>query len=89
MNPAITENTECFIIKACAPVIDIKVGVSLLTWCITTLHFTISTSNVWLSFQAKNNVRSAPPLLALHLPKSRTEALMLVPQIITYVVVEK
>ena len=28
INPAITENTECMIVKAHAPVIDIKVGVS-------------------------------------------------------------
>ena len=29
------------------------------------------------------------PLLALHLPKSHTEAIMCTPQIITYTVVEK
>ena len=29
INPAITENMECLIIKAHSPVIDIKVGVSL------------------------------------------------------------
>ena len=28
-NLAITENTECLIIKACVPVIDLKVEVSL------------------------------------------------------------
>jgi len=27
-NPVITENTECMIVKARTPVIDIKVGVS-------------------------------------------------------------
>jgi len=29
INPAITENKECSIIKACASFIDLKVGVSL------------------------------------------------------------
>ena len=29
INSAITVNTECSIVKACAPVIDLNVGVSL------------------------------------------------------------
>jgi len=61
INPAITENMEYLIVKV--PVIDIKVGVSLLTRC--TLHFASSSSNAWLTFQAKNNVRNAPASTAI------------------------
>ena len=48
--------------------------------------FTSSFSNVWLTFQVKNNVKSVP--LALHLLKSRNKVIMLAPQIVTYVAVE-
>jgi len=73
INPAITEITECLIVKAHASAVDIKVGVPLKhdvflktsTWCITMLHFATSSSNVWLTFQAKNNVRSVPANTAL------------------------
>jgi len=82
INPAITENMECMIIKVLALVIE--------TQCIITLHFVSSSSNVWLTFQAKNNARSTSACtIALHLPTPRTEAIMCVPQIITYVVREK
>ena len=43
-----------------------------------------ATSN---TFQTKNSIRM--PLLALYLPKSRTEAIMRALQIVTYAVVEK
>ena len=69
INPAITKNTkntDGTIIKARAPVIDVKVGVPVaLTWCIITLHFPSRSSNIWLPFQAKNNVASAPASTAL------------------------
>ena len=39
------------------------------------LCFISSSSNLWLTFQAKNNARSASAYtVALYLPKSRTEA---------------
>jgi len=38
----------------------------------------------WVTFQAKEVL-----LLALHFPKSSTEAITWVPQVITYLVVEK
>ena len=62
INPAIMENTDGTIIKASAPVIDIKVGVS---WCIITLRFASRSSNVWLPFQTKNNITSNPASTAL------------------------
>jgi len=66
INPAITENTDGTIVKVRAPVIDIKVGVNVaLTQCITTLRFASRSSNIWLPFQAKNNVASAPASIAL------------------------
>ena len=58
INPAITENMDGTIVKVCAPVIDIKVGV--LVACIITLCFASRSLNIWLPFQAKNNTRSAP-----------------------------
>ena len=67
-NPAITENTECTIIKARTPVIDIKVGVLPLTQCVITLYFQL--------FKRLANIPMQKlPLLALHLPKSHTKAL--------------
>ena len=69
-----------------------KSGCATLTWCIITLRFASSSSNVWLPFQAKNNVRSAPASTrALHsyVHKSHTEAITCILQIVTYVVKEK
>ena len=66
INLAITENMECSIIKVHAPAIDIKSGCVALTRCITTLCFASSSVNVWLTFQAKNNARSAPARVPLH-----------------------
>ena len=88
INPAIMENMDGTIVKARAPVINIKVGVPVaLTRCIITLCFaprcfTPRSSNVWLPFQAKNNVASAPA-------STHTEAITCVPQIVTYAVREK
>jgi len=42
-----------------------KSGCVALTWCIITFHFAFSSLNVWLIFQAKNNVRSTPACTAL------------------------
>ena len=47
----------------------------------------LSLQTHWVTFQAKNSVRSAPASTAL--TKSRTEAIMYEPQIITYAVAEK
>ena len=65
---------ECMIIKVHAPVIN------------TVYHctfFASSSSDIWLTFQAKNNGRSASVCTAL------TEAIMYVPQIVTYMAREK
>jgi len=65
-NPAITENTECMIVKARASVIDIKNGyVCCLNMVYHYASFCFQLFNVWLLFQAKNNVRSAPASTAL------------------------
>jgi len=62
----IQKNTNGTIVKARAPVIDVKVGVPVtLTWCIIILCFTSRSSNIWLPFQAKNNVASTPASTAL------------------------
>ena len=53
IDPAIMENTECTIVKALS-------GCVTLTLCIIMLHFASSSSNVWLTFPAKTNVRSVP-----------------------------
>ena len=56
--------------------------------CITTLRFQLTH---WVTVQAQNNVKTPPfpPLLELHIPKSCTEAIMRILQIITYAVREK
>jgi len=61
-----------------------KSGCVTLTWCIIMLRFDSSSLNVWLIFQTKNNARNAP-----HLPKSCTEAMTRVLQIVTHTVREK
>jgi len=43
-----------------------KSGCVTLAWCISTLCFASSSSNIWLPFQAKNNVRSAPCLQCIY-----------------------
>ena len=87
INPAITENTDGTIVKARAPVIVKKSGCVALIQCICMLCFASRSSNVWLLFLVKNNVTS--PLLALHLLKCHTKAIMRIPQIVTYAVKEK
>ena len=62
INPAIMKNTDGTIVKACAPY---KSGCVALTVCIITLRFASRSSNVWLPFQAKNNVTSTPASTAL------------------------
>ena len=59
------EKTECTAVKVRAPVIDKKSGCVALTQCIITLHFTSNSLNVWLLFQARNNIRSTPACTAL------------------------
>jgi len=86
INPTIMENMECIIAKA-RPSYWYKSGCVALTRSIIILHFASSSSNIWLTFQAKNNVRSAPA--CTHLPKSHTEAIMRISQIVTYAVREK
>ena len=86
INPAITENMECLIIKARTSYIDLKVGVSLnhgVTLCFILL---LAFRPCWATFQAKNNVRSAPASSALTLVSH--QAITCVPQI-TYTTVEK
>ena len=61
-NPAITENIQCLIIKAYAPVIDLKVGVSLHHG--VSLRF-VSLPALLATFQANNNIRSASASTAL------------------------
>ena len=74
-NPAIMKNMECTIVKAHAPIIDIKVGVSLKHGA--SLHFKL------FECLASIKIWQEAPLLALHLPKSHTETIMCIPQIVT------
>ena len=78
INPAITENTECLIIEACTLVINLKVGVSLYHGVSLPFVLLPALGILWVTFQAKNNVKRA-----LHLPKSHIEAITCVLQIIT------
>ena len=70
INPAITENTECLIVKVCALFIDLKVSVLLdhgVSLCFVLL---LALRICWTTFQVKNNKRSGPAsselVLALH-----------------------
>ena len=74
------ENSECSI------AIDQK-SVSLRSWFITTLCFQLL-QTLWVTFLAKNSVRSTPAITALT-PKFGTEAVTHVSQIVTYAVREK
>ena len=62
INPAITENAECLIVKACTPVINQNSGCVVQSRCITMLHFQLLRTLL----VAKNSIRRA--LLTLHLP---------------------
>ena len=87
INPVIIENTDGTIVKAHAPVIDIKVGVSPLHS--VSLRFVFLPGFRMFGYHSKQRITLQAPLLALHLPKSHTEAITRVPQIVTYVVREK
>jgi len=60
INPAITENTECLIVKAHASFIDLKVDVSLNHGASLSFILLLAFRACWATFQAKNNIRSAP-----------------------------
>ena len=61
INPAIMENTDCLIVKTCISFINLKMhGCVAWSWCINTLS-----SLWWVTFQAKDNVRSTPASFAL------------------------
>ena len=66
INPAIMEDMECAIIKACTPFFYLKVGVSL-DHDVASLCFVLllALQMLWATFQTKNNVRSAPASSAL------------------------
>ena len=87
INPAIMENTDGTIVKAHTPVIDIKVGVS--PRHSVSLRFVLLPGLRTFGYHSKQRIMLKVPLLALHLPKSHTEAIMHVPQIVTYTVREK
>ena len=87
INPAITENTDGTIVKVHAPVIDIKVCVS--PQHSVSLHFVLFPGLKMFGYHSKQKITLQVPLLALHLPKSHTEAITRIPQIVTYVVREK
>ena len=71
INPAIKENTVYLIVEACTSFINLNVGVSLNHGA--SLHFIlrIVLRTCWTTFQAKNNVRSAPASSALILVSDR------------------
>jgi len=64
INPAITENTERTIVKARAPVIDIK-WVCRLNTVYHYASFRFQLFECLATIQAKNNIRSAPASTAL------------------------
>ena len=64
INPAIKENTDGTIVKARAPVIDVKVGVS--PWHDVSLRFVSFPGLLMVGYHsAKNNVTSTPASTAL------------------------
>ena len=85
INPAITDSTEWSIVKACASLIDLKVGVSLnhgVTLCFISL---LAFQTCWATFQMKNNVSSTPASSTL----TCTETITCAPQIVTYTAMDK
>jgi len=72
------ENTECSIVKVYL-FIDFKVGVLL--------YHGVTLWTLWLTFQAKNKVRSAP--ISIELVQISHQSHNALPQIVTYVVMEK
>jgi len=70
--------------------IQIWVCCLIMVYCCALLYVLPPLQRLWVTFQAKNNIQSASATYAvLHLPKSRTEAITFVPQIVTYAVREK
>ena len=67
INPVIAENTECLIIKMCASFIDLKVGTSLNHEVTLRFNSLLAFRTCLVTFQAKNNVRSALASSALTL----------------------
>ena len=86
IDPTIVENMECPIIKASTLFIDLKVGVSLSHG--VSLRF-VSSYFKHIELHSKQRIVLEASLLALHLPKSCSEAITRVLQIATYVVVER
>jgi len=70
-NPAIMENMECSIISARAPVIDLKVEVSV--GHDVSLFFQLLRTH-WVTFQAYKSVRSTSARTAFIYSKSHSEA---------------
>jgi len=65
-------NTECTIAR---PSYWYKSGCVTLTWCIITLHLLPALWMFGYMYHLKQRITQEVPLLALHLPKSLTEAL--------------
>ena len=79
VNPAITENMECLIVKTCTPDTDKNSGCVARSRYIITLCFHFpAIKTVWATFQTKNSIRRAPAGSALF--KSCTEAIKRAPQ---------
>ena len=58
INPAITKNTECLIVKVCASFTNLKVGVSLDYGVLLCFISLLAVWKCWATFQAQNIVRS-------------------------------
>jgi len=67
INPAMTENTECYIVKVCTSFINFKVGVLLDRGVSLRLVSLLALRTCWETFQAKNNVRSSPASCSLEI----------------------
>ena len=61
INPVITENTECLIIKVCALFINLKLGVSPDHGVLLRFILLLAIWACWAMFQAKNNLRNVLP----------------------------
>ena len=77
INPAIMENAEYSIVKR-VPYLSIKSACIPESCCITTLHFQ------QLQTPFKQRIVKEVSLLALHLPKSRTEAITCILQVVKW-----
>jgi len=67
INPAIAGNMGCLIVEMCTSFIDLKVGVSLDRGVLLCFISFLALQTLWETFQAKNNVKSAPASTALTL----------------------